>query len=125
MTFIDYMLWFLWIWFVVVCIWAYVWILIDVFRDHTMNGWAKAGWVILLIVLPLLGALIYLIVRGGSIASRESQRMIETQQAQAEYVRSVAGAGSASTEIERGQALLASGAITQAEFESLKAKALA
>jgi multidrug resistance efflux pump len=51
--------------------------------------------------------------------------MIETQQAQAEYVRSVAGAGSASTEIERGQALLASGAITQAEFESLKAKALA
>lgn len=125
MTFLDYMLWFLWIWFVVVCIWAYVWILIDVFRDHTMNGWAKAGWVILLIVLPLLGALIYLIARGGSIASRQSQRMIDAQQAQADYVRSVAGAGSPSSEIERAQALLSSGAITQAEFDSLKAKALA
>src|SRR5688572_19381150 len=103
------MLWFLWIWFVVVCIWAYVWILIDVFRDHTLNGWAKAGWVILLIVLPLLGALIYLIARGGSIASRQSQQMIDAQRAQADYVRSVAGTGSPAAEIERAQALLASG----------------
>ena len=80
MSFLDFLLWFLWIWFVVVCIWAFVWIVIDVFRDHTLNGWAKAGWLILLVVLPLLGVLIYLIARGHSIAAREAQRTSEAQQ---------------------------------------------
>lgn len=125
MGFLDFVLWFLWIWFAIVCIWAYVWILIDVFRDHTLNGWAKAGWLILLVLLPFLGALIYLIARGGSIASRQAREVSEAQQASAEYIRSVAATASPGAEIERAQALLASGAITQAEFDSLKARALA
>lgn len=125
MGFLDFVLWFLWIWFAIVCIWAYVWILIEVFRDHTLNGWAKAGWLILLVLLPFLGALIYLIARGGSIASRQAREVSEAQQASAEYIRSVAATASPGAEIERAQVLLASGAITQAEFDSLKARALA
>jgi hypothetical protein len=125
MGFVDFLLWFLWVWLVVICIWAYVWVLIDVFRDHTLNGWAKAGWVILCVLLPLIGVLIYLIARGGSIASRRSEELIQAQRADADYIRTVTGAASPSAEIERAQGLLASGAITQAEFESLKARALA
>ncbi|MCK0111633.1 SHOCT domain-containing protein [Ornithinimicrobium sp. F0845] len=125
MGFLDFMLWFLWVWFAIVCIWAYIWIVIDVFRDHTLNGWAKAGWLILLVLLPFLGALIYLIARGGSIASRQARDVSEAQQAHAEYIRSVVGTASPGTEIERAQSLLTSGAITQAEFDSLKARALA
>lgn len=125
MVFLEFLVWFFWIWLVMVCIWTFVWILMDVFRDRTLNGWAKAGWLILLVLLPFLGALIYLIARGRSISSREAQRVSEAQQAQTDYIRSVAATTSPSAEIERAQALLASGAITQTEFDSLKARALA
>lgn len=125
MGIIDFLVWFFWLWLFMVCIWAYIWIIMDIFRDHALNGWAKAGWVILIIVLPLVGALIYLIARGGSIADRESRRMMEAQRAQADYVRSVAGSTSPATEIERAQALRDAGTITEAEFDALKTKALA
>jgi hypothetical protein len=124
MDFLDYLLLFLWIWLTIACIWIYIWILIDVFRDHTINGWGKAGWVILLVLLPFLGALIYLITRGRSMAEREALRASQVEQANASYIRSVAGAASPTGEIERAQSLLAAGTITQAEFDSLKAKAL-
>ena len=125
MGFVDFLLWALWLWLVVVCIWIFIWILIDIFRDHTLNGWAKAGWVVLLVILPFLGALIYLIARGRSMAQRQAQQVSESQQASADYIRSVAGSASPSAEIERAQALLSAGTITQAEFDAIKAKALA
>ncbi|MBW9092319.1 SHOCT domain-containing protein [Microbacterium jejuense] len=127
MGFFDFLLWMLWIYLVIVCIWIFIWIFIDIFRDHTLNGWAKALWIILLVVLPFLGAIIYLIARGGSMAKRQAQDAQAAAQANADYIRSVAGtsASSPATEIERAQGLLASGAITQEEFDALKAKALA
>lgn len=127
MGFFDFLLWMLWIYLVVICIWIFVWIFIDIFRDHTLNGWAKALWVILLVVLPFLGAIIYLIARGRSMAQRQASDAQAVAQANADYIRSVAGTSTSSpaVEIERAQGLLASGAVTQDEFEALKAKALA
>ncbi|MCC2033693.1 SHOCT domain-containing protein [Microbacterium allomyrinae] len=124
----DYLVWIFWIWLMIACLWIFIWIVIDVFRDHTLNGWAKALWVIFLVLLPFLGALVYLIARGGSMTAREAARASAAQQAQAAYIRDVAGTTSSpspANEIERAQQLLASGTITQAEFDSLKAKALA
>ncbi|HWV50265.1 MAG TPA: PLD nuclease N-terminal domain-containing protein [Microbacterium sp.] len=126
MGFFDFLLWMLWIYLVILCVWTFIWIFMDIFRDSTLSGWGKAGWVILLIVLPFLGALIYLIARGGSMAHRQSADMNAAAQANADYIRSVAGTStSPSAEIERAQGLLSSGAISQSEFEALKAKALA
>ncbi|MDE0546139.1 SHOCT domain-containing protein [Microbacterium sp. C7(2022)] len=126
MSFWDFLLWMLWIYLAVMCIWIFIWIFIDLFRDHTMNGWGKAGWVILLVFLPFLGALIYLIARGRSMSERQMAQAAAVANAQAQYVRDVAGTSvSPSAEIEKAQGLLASGTITQAEFDALKAKALA
>lgn len=125
MPFLDFLLWILWIYLVITCIWIFIWIFIDIFRDHTLNGWGKAGWVILLIVLPFLGAIIYLIARGRSMTERRMQEAQAAAQANADYIKSVAAAPSPSAEIETAQRLLASGAISQSEFDALKAKALA
>lgn len=125
MDFLEFLLWLLWAWIIVVCIWTFIWIIIDIFRDHTLNGWAKAGWLVLLVLLPLLGAMIYLIARGNAMAARQAERYTNAEQAQADYIRGVANATSPAAEIERAKALLDSGAITQSEFDDLKARALA
>ncbi|MDL9978978.1 SHOCT domain-containing protein [Microbacterium candidum] len=126
MGFLDFLVWMLWIYLVVVCIWIFIWIFIDIFRDHSLNGWAKALWVIFLVILPFLGAIIYLIARGGSMAKRQAAIAQAQAASQADYIRSVAGsASSPAGEISQAQALLDAGTITQAEFDSLKAKALA
>ncbi len=97
----------------------------DLFSRHDVGGWAKAGWTIFVIVLPFRGIFIYLIANGKSMGERAAQRA-QAQQAQMDdYVRSVATSGSSTDEIARGKELLDSGAITQAEFDQLKAKALA
>jgi hypothetical protein len=97
----------------------------DIFRRHDMSGWAKTGWVILLILLPFLGAFIYLIAHSGDMAERDARQAKAAQAEMDEYVRSVAGSGGAAAEIDRAQALLDRGAINQAEFDAIKAKALA
>ncbi len=125
MDFTEFLLWLLWAWIIVVCLWTFVWIVIDVFRDHTLNGWAKTGWLILLVVLPLLGCLIYLIARGNAMASRQAEQYASVEQAQADYIRSIANTASPAAEIERAKGLLDSGAITQSEFDDLKARTLA
>ena len=98
----------------------------DLFRRHDISGWGKAGWTVFVILLPFLGILIYLIAEGKGMGER---RLQDAQQAQSQmdtYVRSVAGSGSGSAEeITKAKALLDSGAISQAEFDQLKAKALA
>lgn len=98
-------------------------IVADLFRDHKMNGWAKAVWFLFLIFVPLLTALVYLIVRGRGMGERAQKQIAEVQEAQEQYIRQIAGGSAA--EIAQAKQLLDSGAITQAEFESLKAKALA
>lgn len=102
------------------------WVFGDIFRSRDMGGGAKTLWVLVVIFLPAFGILVYLIVRGGGMAERSMQQQQEIQAAQAEYINSVAGSqGSAADEIASAKSLLDSGAITQDEFEGLKAKALA
>ncbi|MGP4033157.1 SHOCT domain-containing protein [Pseudarthrobacter sp. 1C304] len=122
----DILLWSFWffIWISALMIWFRC--LFDLFGDPELSGWGKAGWAILLIFLPWLGALIYLIARGRSMGRRQMAAVAEQQAAQQEYIQQVAGkASSPATQIADAKALLDSGAINQAEFDSLKAKAMA
>ncbi len=97
----------------------------DLFSRHDLSGWAKAGWTLFVIILPFLGIFVYLISQGKAMGERAAQRA-QAQQAEVDtYVRSVAASGSPTEEIAKGQELLKSGAITQTEFDQLKAKALA
>ena len=100
-------------------------IIFDVFRRKDISGLGKAGWTVLIIFLPILGVLIYLIAQGGNMAERDVSAAQDQQAEFDDYVQSVAGSGGATGEIERAKQLLDSGAITQAEFDSIKAKALA
>ena len=107
----------------------FFWLLFIVFGDlfgrHDIGGWGKAGWTIFVIVLPFIGIFTYFIVNGRGMGER---RVKEAQTASAEmdsYVRSVAGSGDTAGQIAKAKELLDSGAITQAEFDQRKAKALA
>jgi hypothetical protein len=108
---------------------AWIWLLIVVFSDlfrRDISGWAKAAWVVGLIVLPFLGTLIYVIANGKGMTERRVHDVKASQAQFDDYVRSVADSGGGSAgEIARAKELLDSGAITQQEFEQLKAKALA
>lgn len=127
MTFWDFLVWSFWFYLVFVCITIFIRVFIDLFRDPELNGWAKALWCVFLVVVPFLAAFIYLIARGGRMAQRSSAGAMQAQAANADYIRSVAGsgAGSPAEEIESGKKLLDAGTITPAEFDALKAKALA
>ena len=108
----------------VIWFWLLIAVFSDVFRRRDISGWGKAGWIILVIVLPYFGVFIYLIAEHDGIAERNTKQ-VEAQQAVAdEYIRSVSGSGGPASEIETAKNLLDSGAITQAEYDSLKAKAL-
>jgi hypothetical protein len=97
----------------------------DLFRRHDVSGWGKAAWCIFVIFLPFLGIFVYLIANGHGMAERNMQA-VQAQQAQMDsYVKSVAGSGDSADQIAKGKELLDSGAITQAEYDQLKAKALA
>jgi hypothetical protein len=103
-------------------------IITDLFSDHEVSGVVKAIWIIALIFVPFLTALIYLIARGKGMAERQMGRMREMQDQQAAYIRDVAGKSggkSAADSIADAKALLDNGTITAAEFDKLKAKALA
>jgi Short C-terminal domain/Phospholipase_D-nuclease N-terminal len=116
----DIMIFFAW----VIYIWIAITVLIDVFRRHDIGGWAKAGWVILVIVIPFLGVLLYLIANHAGMAERRTKESEAAQAQFDEYVRNAAGTGGAAGEIEKAKQLLDSGAIDQAEFDAIKAKAL-
>ena len=117
-TMIIFFTWIVWIWMMIA-------ILSDVFRRRDMSGWGKAAWTVFLIVLPFLGALVYLIANHDGMAERNAK---QAQAAQADfdrYVQTVAKESGPAAEIEKAKGLLDSGAIDAAEFEALKAKALA
>jgi predicted PurR-regulated permease PerM len=100
-------------------------VIIDIFRRHELSGFGKVLWLIFVILLPFLGVFVYIIVEGRKMGERD---MREAQAAQSQfdsYVKSVATSGGAAGEIERAKSLLDSGAITQQEFDAIKAKALA
>ena len=97
----------------------------DIFRRHDLSGWGKTGWLIFTIVLPFLGVFIYLITQNEAMTKRDIDRA-QAQRAQFDdYVRETATSGGATAEIEKAKGLLDSGAISQAEFDALKQKALA
>lgn len=100
---------------------------IDLFSDHTLNGWFKAIWIVVLIFAPFLGALVYVIARGKGMAERQLGRMQQAQSETDAYIKQVAsGSGpSSAQQIADAKALLDSGAVSKAEFDQLKAKALA
>lgn len=121
----DVLLWSFWffIWVAAFMVWFRC--IFDMFGDRTLSGWAKAGWAVLLIFVPWLGALIYLIARGRSMTERQATALAERKAAQDQYIQQVAGTAATPTDqIANAKALLDSGAITQAEFDTLKAKAL-
>jgi hypothetical protein len=109
----------------VIWFWLLITIFADVFRRHDTSGFTKVLWIIFVIVLPFLGVFIYLIANHDGMAERNEKQMRAQQQQTNEYIKSVAGSGGAAGEIEKAKGLLDSGAITQAEFDTIKAKALA
>lgn len=126
MDFWSWIAWFFWVFVFVAYLMVLFSILGDLFRDHTLSGWWKAVWIIFLIFVPFLTALIYLIARGPGMAKRGMAQAQEMREQQDAYIRATAGSsGGAADDIAKAKSLLDSGAITQAEFDSLKAKALA
>ena len=114
---IIFFFWVIWIWIVIT-------VLIDIFRRHDIGGWAKAAWVIFVVILPWLGVLVYLIAQHDGMRERSMNQAQAQRREFDDYVRDTAGGGSAA-EIAKAKELLDAGAITQEEFEALKAKALA
>ena len=97
----------------------------DVFRDRDLGGFAKALWVVFLIVAPFLGALIYLIARGRGMAERQAGAVRQAQAETEQYIQSVAATPNSADQIASAKALLDDGTISQGEYEQLKVKALA
>ena len=112
---------FLWI----VWIWILIEVIADIFRRPDVSGWTKTAWLIFVIVVPFLGVFVYLITQNVGMTERQLQRTRAQQEQFDDYVRQTAGGSGAAGEIETAKALLDSGAITQAEFDAIKQKALA
>lgn len=119
----------LWTMFVFFAFIIWFWILItifaDIFRRKDASGFTKVLWIVFVIILPFLGVFIYLIANHDGMTERSVQQAQKQQEQMDAYVKSVAGSGGAAAEIEKAKGLLDSGAISQAEFDSIKAKALA
>jgi Short C-terminal domain/Phospholipase_D-nuclease N-terminal len=117
-TMLIFFLWIAWFW-LLFSIWA------DIFRRDDISGFGKAAWLIFTLVVPFLGVFVYIIAEHDGMTKRNIERA-QAQRAQFDdYVRSTASSGGAAAEIEKANQLLSSGAITQAEYDAIKAKALA
>ena len=117
-TILIFFLWVIWFWLLIT-------VFADIFRRHDLSGWAKAAWCIFVIVLPYLGVFIYLITQGKHMSERNLRDAQAAQSQLDDRIKSVAGTGGAATEIEKAKQLLDSGAITQAEYDAIKQRALA
>jgi len=125
-SFGEVLLWSLWFFIMIAAIMIWFRVIVDMFSDHTLSGLGKAGWALVLIFVPWLGAFIYLIARGKSMNERQMAAVSDQQAAQAKYIQSVAATTTTPTEqIASAKELLDAKAISQVEFEALKAKALA
>lgn len=111
------------VFFTVIWIWVLITVLVDLFRDQELSGWLKAVWLFLLLFVPVVTVLIYLIARGGGMRDRALAEQRDLQKATDAYIRQAAGASPAD-EIAKLNELRQSGAISDEEFQSLKAKAI-
>ncbi len=117
-TMLIFFCWIIWFWLLIT-------IFADIFRRHDASGFTKVLWIIFVIIVPFLGVFIYLIANHDGMQERAMAQAQAQQERSDAYVRSVAGSGGATAEIERAKGLLDSGAITQAEYDAIKQKALA
>jgi len=117
-TMFIFFLWVIWIWLLIL-------VFMDIFRNRQSSGWAKAGWCIFVILLPFLGVFVYLIAESKGMAERKQQDMRAAQADFDAQVRAAAGQSDPASQIANAKKLLGAGAITQAEFDQLKQKALA
>ena len=118
LSMLYFFLFFIWIWLLIV-------VFSDLFRSHDLSGWAKAAWVIFIVILPYLGVLVYLIARGHKMAEHAQEAASAQDAAAKAYIQQAAGSsGSAADEIQRLADLKSQGVISDAEFEAGKAKAL-
>jgi hypothetical protein len=116
-TMLEFFLFFIWIWLLII-------VFGDIFRSHDMGGFAKALWILFVILVPFLGVLVYLIARGGSMQERAAERAQQQDQAFQAYVQQAAATSSNADEVAKLADLKASGAITEDEFQAGKAKIL-
>src|SRR6185437_13658974 len=123
---LDFFLTMLYFFLFVIWIWLLITVFIDIFRSHDMGGWAKALWVIFIIVLPFLGVFVYLIARSGKMHERAAQQAAQQQKAFDQYVKQTAGSGSdtSADQLSKLADLKSQGVLTDAEFEAQKSKIL-
>lgn len=112
------------IFFFVIYFWILIAIIGDLFRDHQMSGWGKAGWIVVLLLVPFLGMLIYLIARGEGMRERTVREQADMRRHMDAYIREAAGGSSAVDELAKLSDLKDKGAISDAEFQQAKAKLL-
>jgi hypothetical protein len=117
-TMLVFFAWVIWFWLLIT-------VFSDLFRRHDVSGWGKAGWILLVVVLPYLGVFIYLIAQGQHMAERRAADMKASRAAFDDYVRDVAAGDGPTDQIAKAKQLLDSGAIDANEFEQIKRKALA
>ena len=124
---LDFFLTMLYFFLFIIWIWLLITVFIDIFRSHDMGGWAKALWVIFIIVLPFLGVFVYVIARGGKMHERAARDAAQQQQAFDQYVRQAAGTSGDTTadQLSKLADLKSQGVLTDAEFDAQKAKILA
>jgi len=117
-TMLVFFAWVIWFWLLITCF-------ADLFRRRDASGGKKVLWIIFLIIAPFLGVFLYLLVNNEGMADRNVQQAQAQQQQFDDYVKQTAGSGGAAAEIEKAKGLLDSGAISQAEYDDIKRKALA
>jgi hypothetical protein len=120
LTMLEFFLFVIWIWLLIM-------VFSDIFRSHDLGGWAKALWSIFIIVIPFLGVFVYLIARGGSMHDRAAEQAAQQQKAFDQYVKQAAGTPgeTSADQLHKLADLKSQGVLTDAEFESQKAKILA
>jgi energy-coupling factor transporter transmembrane protein EcfT len=121
---LDIFLTILWFALFIIWIWLLIMVFVDIFRSHDLSGWAKALWVIFIIVLPFLGVFVYLLARGGKMHERAARDAAQQQQAFDAYVRQTAGTSDTASQLSKLADLKSQGVLSDAEFEAQKAKIL-
>ena len=124
---LDFFLTMLYFFLFIIWIWLLIMVFVDIFRSHDMGGFAKALWVIFVIILPFLGVFVYLIARGSKMHERAAQQAAEQQKAFDTYVKQAAGTAGTDTadQLSKLADLKSQGVITDAEFDAQKSKILA
>jgi len=122
---LDFFLTMLYFFLFIIWIWLLIMVFVDIFRSHDMGGFAKALWVIFVIILPFLGVFVYLIARGGKMHERAAAEAAQQQKAFDDYVKQAASAPSSADQLAKLADLKSQGVITDAEFEAQKSKILA